>query len=453
MRPNKGLKQSFSISLPPIILLGTAMAGCFLGLILAGPLDNELLRRYCLSHPIAVTCVCLFFVGLFTLATKWTQALVQQQAGRKAADQLRRFTDEGSEIRSSQRAEWLQANWEGTSSAIQGSWLGLRLRQIVELQISRGRQHQLESDLQMTAEGDADRQHESYSLVRIINWAMPMLGFLGTVLGISQTLGQLDTQKLATQQQEAMNELTAGLYVAFDTTAIALILTVTLMFIQFAVSRLEVRLLAAIDVACQRNLIEFLGSDPFGAQDTLLAPVREMADRLANSIEDLIENQTQVWSRTLSDTQRHWQEQVSKTAQVVDEELGKNLSKSLEEHSRKLEILQHENHEQMDQRWHQWQTTLSDQARIMQNQQQEMTHQCDHLQNLVSSIADLRRLEDEIHAGVGRLEDVGRLEHASECIAEAVATLATTLERSGVIRGIPIRPRTNNSQDSMGKAA
>ena len=56
----------------------------------------------------------------------------------------------------------------------------------------------LDEDLKYLSELDEARQHDSYALVRIVVWATPMLGFLGTVVGITQALGDLDPQLLAT---------------------------------------------------------------------------------------------------------------------------------------------------------------------------------------------------------------------------------------------------------------
>ena len=50
----------------------------------------------------------------------------------------------------------------------------------------------IEDELKYLAELDFDRQQQRYSLVRILIWATPMLGFLGTVLGISQALGGIN---------------------------------------------------------------------------------------------------------------------------------------------------------------------------------------------------------------------------------------------------------------------
>ncbi len=94
----------------------------------------------------------------------------------------------------------------------------------------------LEEDLRDLAELDSHRQNDSYGLVRIISWPCPCLDFSDTVIGISETLGQMDMKQLASGSQEAMNSLTAGLYVAFDTTAVGLVLTMLALFAMFGVS-------------------------------------------------------------------------------------------------------------------------------------------------------------------------------------------------------------------------
>ncbi len=74
-----------------------------------------------------------------------------------------------------------------------------------------------------------------------------------------------------------------------------------------------------------------------------------------------------------------------------------------------------------------------------------MIKQSDSLQQLVASTTELRKLEETIQTSVERLENVGRIEQATNCVGEAVAVLATCLERTGVIRGAPIRPRMAHS--------
>lgn len=447
-KKSRARRESFSLSLPHIVLIGAALAGLFFALVITGPLDTALLRRYCLSHPVAITCVSLFMVGIVNLALKWYQAFTQLAASKQSSKALRRLVTDGEDVDTPQRCDWLSANWKTVPETLRESWFGARITRTIDLQISRGRRHQLEADLQHLADADADRQHDSYSLVRIINWAMPMLGFLGTVLGISQTLGQLDTEMLATQQQEAMNQLTAGLYVAFDTTATALILTVILMFIQFAVSRLELNLLSTIESDSNLGLVEFLADDPYGAQDSLLAPVREMATGLIATIRQLAEDQSSIWARSIAESQSQWKAWTQTASERIETDLGDKIGESLVRHVDSLERLQDEGYRQVDLRWQQWQTTLSDQARQIQGQQKEIIKQSDQIQKLIASLTDLKKLEDSIQDSVSRLENVNRLEEASMCVGEAVAFLATSLERAGVIRGAPIKPRPATTASS-----
>lgn len=92
---------------------------------------------------------------------------------------------------------------------------------------------------------DLERMAVRHALPRILVWAMPLLGFLGTVLGISAAMGQLEVGS-ESDLPRMMSGLQANLNVAFDTTAQALVLSVILMFGVFASERLESQLLGEV---------------------------------------------------------------------------------------------------------------------------------------------------------------------------------------------------------------
>jgi len=447
-QPQQYDQSSFALPLFPILISGTLIAAIFYGLILGGPLNIDILRRYCLSHPVAIATVWLFCIGILGLGLKWYRASRQRRLLGRCSAALIRSVDEGHDLKPVKRVDWLAASWQSEPDAIRGSWLGQRVMQTLLLQQSRGRRHQIESDLQSIAAEAADQQYESYGLVRIIHWAMPMLGFLGTVLGISMTLGQMDTELLATQQQEAMNQLTSGLYVAFDTTAIALILTVVSMFIQFAVSRSEVHLLECMNRDSQRSLVPFLSVDPYEAQDTLLAPVREMASDLVNCVRELVVEQAAVWTQSISESQSQWAQWTNKLANEVDIQSSDALSLALNQHLLGLEALQDKGAQQFEGRLQQWQTTLSEQTRTLHAQQKDIVQQTATLNRLIETTADLKKLEVTVSENLLSVQQVlqldkaaERIETASQCIGEAVAMLATSLERAGLLRATPQKPR------------
>ena len=74
------------------------------------------------------------------------------------------------------------------------------------------------------AELGSGRLHDGYALIRTITWAVPILGFLGTVIGITMAIANITPDKL----EASLPEVTAGLAVAFDTTALSLALSMLL---------------------------------------------------------------------------------------------------------------------------------------------------------------------------------------------------------------------------------
>lgn len=67
----------------------------------------------------------------------------------------------------------------------------------------------------------------SYALLQGFVWAIPVLGFIGTVLGLSEAIGQfsgvLGSSQDVSQISSALKGVTAGLATAFDTTLVALV--------------------------------------------------------------------------------------------------------------------------------------------------------------------------------------------------------------------------------------
>ncbi len=92
----------------------------------------------------------------------------------------------------------------------------------------------------------------SYAFPRILVWAIPLLGFIGTVLGISNAVngfsGFLESAAEIDTIKQGIGEVTSGLGVAFDTTLLALALSVVVMIPLVLIERFESRLLLAIDV-------------------------------------------------------------------------------------------------------------------------------------------------------------------------------------------------------------
>ena len=396
----------------------------------------------------------LFFMAIVLLANKLRTAHTQLRLTSVTVNALGRLIQDGHGILPAERPRWLEASWLSLPVAWQFSWFGRRLNRILNLQLKRGRRDALEHDLQSLSQVDARRQRDSYNLVRTINFAIPLLGILGTAMVFSE-IGKLNEHLQSTTTQLASdpilvsaNAATMSSLTALDPTVLALGLTLLTIFAQFIAVRSEQDLLERIDQGVQDTLIEFLAADPHDAEEGLLAPVKQMTADLVTTIHQVVEQQANIWSRSISESQRQWSNWTQSASECIASNLTDTISAALKNHASRLEKIQEEGSRQIDTRWQQWQTTLSDQARAMSSQQKELIRQTDSIQQLVSATTDLRKLEDAILDSVSRLENLQRLEDASQCVGEAVAVLATSLERAGLIRSAPIRPRVVRKPDS-----
>ncbi len=106
----------------------------------------------------------------------------------------------------------------------------------------------------------------SYTFPKILIWAIPLLGFIGTVFGISTAVNGfsafLENSTEIDQIKEGIGIVTTGLAVAFDTTLLALLLSVAVMIPLVLVEKMESRLLLQIDVFINDQLLPKLQEKP-----------------------------------------------------------------------------------------------------------------------------------------------------------------------------------------------
>ena len=93
------------------------------------------------------------------------------------------------------------------------------------------------SSTNMVFESEADRLESELSMIRYISWAIPSIGFIGTVRGIGEALAQADKAV-----QGDIAGVTQSLGVAFNSTFIALLISIFLMFLVYQLQLLQERL-------------------------------------------------------------------------------------------------------------------------------------------------------------------------------------------------------------------
>lgn len=106
---------------------------------------------------------------------------------------------------------------------------------------------------------DQERIDSSFVLLNTINWIIPILGFIGTVLGLGVAIGGFGETVKASQDISAIKEsitgISAGLGTAFDTTLVALVAVVILQFLVSIQMSKELAFLEECSLYCQENIL------------------------------------------------------------------------------------------------------------------------------------------------------------------------------------------------------
>ncbi|MCL6503462.1 MAG: MotA/TolQ/ExbB proton channel family protein, partial [Pirellulales bacterium] len=303
------------------LLWGLLAALAFYAPLRAGLWHHPLLQRYFMGHWVEYVETALFCVGLAALVLKavdnWFQA-------RALHDPLV-FIDD-----TPRSPQELLAALRSLPEDRRNTLLANRLREALEAVVRRGSADRVDQDLQYLAEADAARAQSGYALVRIIVWAIPILGFLGTVIGITLAIASLSPQAL----EESLPAVTGGLGTAFDTTALALALSMVLMFVQFVVERMETRLLARVDKLAAQRLASLM--EPADHGDIHTGAVRRMAEAVIKASERLVQRQAELWQASLQAAHERWTRMADASRQQLEAALEAALRGSLEAHARAL---------------------------------------------------------------------------------------------------------------------
>lgn len=127
-----------------------------------------------------------------------------------------------------------------------------RLRRVINAYINSGSRKTVTDFALDDSSFYLSASESSYAVPRILVWAIPLLGFIGTVLGISSAVngftGFLENTAEIDQIKEGIGTVTSGLAVAFDTTLLALLLSVVVMIPLVLIERMESNLLLATDI-------------------------------------------------------------------------------------------------------------------------------------------------------------------------------------------------------------
>ena len=405
------------------VCLGLTLYVGMLAMIRHGWLENELALRYLTGHPVSKVSVAMFLIGACSLGLIAINVFAQFASERDLRFppiEQDKPSDDG-KADDAQRAVVLGQQLLDFPTSVQSHYLWQRLTNSLLYVYRNDSAAGVDEEVKYLAELDLDRQQQRYSLAQILIWATPMLGFLGTVLGISQALGGISVGP-DNDFETMMNGLRGSLYVAFDTTALALTLSMVLMFVQFLVDRFETQLLALVDQRARSEIsLQFdSASGDAAASDS----VERLGEQLLTATREMMVSQTDIWKKTIHSAEQAWASSLTETNERVRSNWSRTVDSTLARISKSIDGSVSKADESMVRRWKQWQVTLSDNARLMCQQQQELAAQTTALQSLVGKTENEHAVQDALKGAKNAMATTEQLTSAIDRLSEHVGTLS-----------------------------
>jgi hypothetical protein len=214
--------------------------------------------------------------------------------------------------------------------------------------------------------------------------------------------------------------------VAFDTTALALVLSMVLMFLMFFADRIESQLLAGIDSFVTSETATQFRTES-GRQNPYLKSVEQMSHAVIRTTETLIRQQTDQWRAAMAESTQQLGLVAEATGQQVRIAIGESLNDSLKNHADRLARFEFEADQQMRARWDQWQSALADNVRVVRDQQVEVAKQTELISKLAQATGEVASLEQVLNQNLNALAGSKHFEETVLSLSAAIQLLSAKM--------------------------
>lgn len=134
-----------------------------------------------------------------------------------------------------------------------------------------GRVGDVDEILRGQADDDESSLETSYSIISGFIWAIPVLGFIGTVMGLSDAIGGFGNVLQQTEDiemiKDALSKVTGGLSTAFVTTLQALVAALFIQLLLTFIKKSEQEFMDQCSVYCTNQIVNRLRIMPFERQN------------------------------------------------------------------------------------------------------------------------------------------------------------------------------------------
>jgi biopolymer transport protein ExbB/TolQ len=404
-----------------MFLIGLPLAAAVLGLFHFGPFRDTPFFRY-VEYRVQMAEVVIFCCGLGGLLVKLFYLRAEREACH--ASILPRW--DGKPVAVDQ-APALLASVDRQPKRIQNSSLGRRIRALLEFICQRRTAADFDDQMRSLSDMDAVAQESSFSLIRLITWALPILGFLGTVLGITAAISGVTPEAL----EEGIGAVTNGLAEAFDATALALALTMVIMFLTSLVEKQEQAILESVDKYIDRHLAHRWQRDAID-QGPALALMQQCTQALLASVESVVQRQAEVWAAALGEPERRATAVQERMLQQLLAGLQHAMTQTLQAHGQRLATVEQQSTQgiaELTQQLASVAVAVRDTAREQQAAlvriAESINGQAAVLGKLQQDEANLVHLQAVLHQNLAALAGAGAFEEAVHSLTAAVHLLTS----------------------------
>ncbi len=387
-------------------VLGLPLAGLCWGLVMETPLAHTEVRRY-FSHPVEAVEIVMFCVAMGAFLAKLI--VLRREKNSLDAGLLAPWHGTPEEVEEAPR---LLRVLLAKASRQKNTWLGQRLGSALDYLKQRKSTDGFDDQLRSLSDVDAFSLDSSYGLTRFITWAVPILGFLGTVLGITGAIAGVTPEVL----EKSMSSVTDGLALAFDTTALALGLTMVTMFLSLLIEKAEQGHMEVVDRFVEKHLSnrflrkgqprsQEMAFDPMPIQNALANAGLGLVQLSANSAQELrtqfeqmlgeLRNQS---AQSMGQWMNAWQDQMGNRLGTLEAAQMQRLQMAEEAASKRVNLFA----AHMDQHTE----GILQQMREMQSMgqtAQSLLHTQQILQQNLSSLAGLGAFDQAMHSLIGAI--------------------------------------------------
>lgn len=418
------MKKLLTTILGGPILWGGILSFGYYWLIHRGIIANELLVRYTAGHPVEYITVIMFLIGMAALVFRGLR-LGKERRAMEVGQVFPSLTGSKEDI------ERIDGYLETLKKACQirgKSLLLSRLNSALLFLKFNGAPSDLEQELRYLSEEEGIQAESNYGMVKMFIWAIPILGFLGTVIGITQALGNLNLTEL----EATSKNLAGGLQVAFDTTALALSLVFILYFTMFFVRNREGILFQHVDFMVEKELRGRF-ADKEEIPESKFDLINLVLEKMTSSWGQLTERQTILLTGAMDSINEKSDRIVLEAAQTIERTLGQSLSESVSREVKKifdgsvLPLIE----------------ALKENVEDLGSIRRQMLQEEKLLEAILRAVGEISRLENVLNGNLAALRESGYFEEAVNTLSAAVSLLSN---KSGSNAGGGIRLTTENIQ-------